>query len=287
MERQYLCIDLKSFYASVECVDRGLDPMTTNLVVADPQRTDKTICLAITPAMKALGVPNRCRMFEIPPHIDYIIAPPRMKRYIDYSAEIYDIYLRYVSRDDIHVYSIDEVFIDVTNYLALYGMTARQLAVRMMEDIFRELGVRAACGIGPNLYLTKIALDITAKHAADFIGELDEESYRRTLWDHKPLTDFWRIGPGTAGRPASRRRSLPPDRATPHAGQGRPAADIPPRTGRTEAKSPPRRWQRPAGAPLRTDPPKGGPAQNRRLHRTIRWPPPPIRLPAYIATIFS
>ena len=200
MERQYLCIDLKSFYASVECVDRGLDPMTTNLVVADPQRSDKTICLAITPAMKALGVHNRCRMFEISPTIDYIIAPPRMKRYIDYSAEIYEIYLRYVSRDDIHVYSIDEVFIDVTNYLTLYGMTARQLAVRMMEDIFRELGVRATCGIGTNLYLTKIALDITAKHAADFIGELDEEGYRRTLWDHKPITDFWRIGPGTARR---------------------------------------------------------------------------------------
>ena len=200
MERQYLCIDLKSFYASVECVDRGLDPMTANLVVADPERSDKTICLAITPAMKALGIRNRCRMFEIPAGVDYIIAPPRMKRYIEYAAEIYAVYLRYVSREDIHVYSIDEVFIDVTHYLPLYGLTARQLAVRMMEDVYRELGVRAACGIGTNLYLTKIALDITAKHAADFIGELDEESYRRTLWDHKPLTDFWRIGPGTAGR---------------------------------------------------------------------------------------
>jgi len=200
MQRQYLCIDLKSFFASVECVERGLDPMTTNLVVADPERSEKTICLAITPAMKALGIRNRCRIFEIPDGVDYIIAPPRMKKYMDYSAEIYGIYLRYVSGEDIHVYSIDEVFIDVTNYLPLYGLTARQLAVRMMEDIYRELGIRAACGIGTNLYLTKIALDITAKHAADFIGELDQESYRHTLWDHKPITDFWRIGPGTARR---------------------------------------------------------------------------------------
>ncbi len=200
MERQYLCIDLKSFFASVECVERGLDPMTTNLVVADPERSDKTICLAITPAMKALGIRNRCRIFEIPPGVEYEIAPPRMKKYMEYSARIYAIYLRYVSGEDIHVYSIDEVFIDVTNYLALYGLTARQLAVRMMEDVYKEIGVRAACGIGTNLYLTKIALDITAKHAADFIGELNEESYRRTLWDHKPITDFWRIGPGTARR---------------------------------------------------------------------------------------
>jgi len=200
MGRQYLCIDLKSFFASVECVERGLDPMTTNLVVADPERSEKTICLAITPAMKALGIRNRCRIFEIPPGVDYIVAPPRMKKYMDYSAAIYAIYLRYVSGEDIHVYSIDEVFIDVTDYLPLYRLTARQLAVRMMEDVYKEIGVRAACGIGDNLYLTKIALDITAKHAADFIGELTEESYRRTLWDHKPITDFWRVGPGTARR---------------------------------------------------------------------------------------
>ncbi|MBR5559535.1 MAG: DNA repair protein [Oscillospiraceae bacterium] len=200
MDRKYLCIDLKSFFASVECVERGLDPMTTNLVVADPERSDKTICLAITPAMKALGIRNRCRIFEIPPGVDYIVAPPRMKKYMEYSAAIYAVYLRYVSGEDIHVYSIDEVFIDVTNYLTLYRMTARQLAVRMMEDVYREIGVRAACGIGSNLYLTKIALDITAKHAADFIGELNEESYRQGLWDHKPITDFWRIGPGTARR---------------------------------------------------------------------------------------
>lgn len=194
----YLCIDLKSFYASVECVERGLDPMMTNLVVADPERSEKTICLAVSPSMKALGVHNRCRVFEIPKNISYIMAEPRMQKYIDYAAEIYGIYLRYISKDDIHVYSIDEAFLDVTNYLKHYHMTPKEMAVMLMDRIYEEVGVRAACGIGTNLYLAKIALDITAKHAADFIGILDEESYRAVLWDHQPLTDFWRIGKGTA-----------------------------------------------------------------------------------------
>lgn len=196
----YICIDLKSFYASVECVERGLDPMTTNLVVADPERSEKTICLAVSPSLKALGVRNRCRVFEIPKNIDYIMAPPRMQFYINYAAEIYSIYLKYISKDDIHVYSIDEAFMDVTNYLALYHMTARELAQTIMTDIYEHIGVRATCGIGTNLYLAKIALDITAKHASDFIGELDEHSYQRLLWKHTPLTDFWRIGSGTANR---------------------------------------------------------------------------------------
>ena len=196
--RTYICIDLKSFYASVECVERGLDPMTTNLVVADPERSDKTICLAITPSMKALGIKNRCRVFEIPKNVEYIVASPRMQKYIDYAAEIYAIYLRHVSKDDIHVYSIDEAFLDVTSYLSSYHVTAKEMALMLMGDVFREVGVRAACGIGTNLYLAKIALDITAKHSPDFIGILDEETYCKILWDHKPLTDFWRIGRGTA-----------------------------------------------------------------------------------------
>ena len=199
-QRVYLCIDLKSFYASVECVERGLDPMTTNLVVADPERSDKTICLAITPAMKRLGIHNRCRVFEIPKGIDYIMAVPRMQLYIDYAAEVYTIYLKYISREDIYVYSVDEAFMDVTDYLLLYHMTARELGQFIIADIYAQLGIRATCGIGSNLYLTKVALDITAKHAADFIGELNEESYRKTLWDHRPITDFWRIGAGSAER---------------------------------------------------------------------------------------
>ena len=196
----YICIDLKSFYASVECVARGLDPMTTNLVVADPERTEKTICLAITPAMKALGIRNRCRVFEIPKHVQYVTAPPRMQKYIDTAAEIYGVYLKYIAKEDIHVYSIDEAFMDVTDYLALYRISARELGQRIMDDIYRTTGAPAACGVGTNLYLAKIALDITAKHSPDFIGELDEESYRRTLWRHKPLTDFWRVGSGIARR---------------------------------------------------------------------------------------
>ena len=196
----YLCIDLKSFYASVECVERGLDPMTTNLVVADPDRSHNTICLAITPAMKKLGIKNRCRVREIPSHVKYITAPPRMQFYIDYAAEIYGIYLKYISKDDIHFYSIDEAFLDVTNYLSLYNLTAKELGQKIMKDVLDKTGIRATCGIGTNLYLTKIALDITAKHSPDFIGYLDEELYKEQLWDHKPLTDFWRIGVGTQAR---------------------------------------------------------------------------------------
>lgn len=198
--RYYLCIDLKSFYASVECVDRGLDPFTVNLVVADPDRTDKTICLAVSPAMKALGVPGRCRVFEIPKNIKYIMAPPRMQHYIDRAAEIYAIYLKYIAKEDIHVYSIDEAFMDVTDYLTMYQMTARELGIRIMQDIYDTTGIASACGVGTNLYLAKVALDITAKKSPDRIGELDEESYRRTLWDHKPITDFWRVGRGISKR---------------------------------------------------------------------------------------
>ena len=198
--RTYLCIDLKSFYASVECRERGLDPFKARLVVADAERSDKTICLAVSPALKKLGVPGRCRVFEIPKDIDYIMATPRMKLYIDYSAEIYGVYLKYISKEDIHVYSIDEVFMDVTDYLSMYQMTAEELAVMIMEDVRKTTGITATCGIGTNLYLAKIALDITAKHAKENIGVLDEESYRNTLWRHKPLTDFWRVGKGIAAR---------------------------------------------------------------------------------------
>lgn len=196
----YLCIDLKSFYASVECVERGLDPLTTNLAVADPERSEKTICLAISPSMKALGIKNRCRVFQIPKGVKYIMAPPRMKLYIEYSADIYAIYLKYIAKEDIHVYSIDEAFLDVTNYLSLYQLTAKELAVRIMADIKESKGITATAGIGTNLYLAKVALDITAKHVRDNIGYLDEELYRKTLWNHKPLTDFWRVGAGTVNR---------------------------------------------------------------------------------------
>ena len=200
MIHKYLCIDLKSFYASVECVERGLDPMNTNLVVADSERSKGTICLAVTPAMKKLGVKNRCRIYEIPTDIKYIVASPRMQKYIDYSAEIYAIYLSFVSADDIHVYSIDEAFLDVTKYLGYYNVTAKELAIKIMNAIYDKVGIRATCGIGTNLYLAKIALDIKAKHASDFIGELDEESFCREMWSHRPLTDFWRIGPGIERR---------------------------------------------------------------------------------------
>ena len=199
-ERTYICIDLKSFYASVECVARDLDPMTTNLVVADPSRTEKTICLAVSPSLKALGVKNRCRLFQIPKNITYITAVPRMQKYIDCSADIYGIYLKYVAKEDIHVYSIDEVFMDVTDYLPTYGVCARELAARIMQDIYTNTGIPSSAGIGTNLYLAKIALDITAKRSQDRIGELTENSYRSTLWQHQPLTDFWRIGHGTAKR---------------------------------------------------------------------------------------
>lgn len=198
--KQYLCIDLKSFYASVECVDRGLDPMTTDLVVADPTRTQKTICLAVSPSLKSKGVRNRCRVFEIPEGMRYIMAKPRMARYIEVSAQIYGIYLEWMSKDDIHVYSIDEAFFDVTPYLVLYGMSARELGERIREDVVRRTGIPATCGVGPNLYLAKVALDITAKHSEDFFGELTEQTYKVQLWNHRPLTDFWRVGPGTQRR---------------------------------------------------------------------------------------
>ncbi len=199
-EKKYLCIDLKSFYASVECVERGLDPYETRLVVADEERSDKTICLAVTPAMKKLGVKSRCRIYEIPKGIDYIKATPRMKKYIEYSAEVYGVYLKYISKDDIHVYSNDEVFLDVSKYLSLYGVTAEELGEKIRRDILQTTGIPSACGVGTNLFLAKVALDITAKHSPNFLGVLDEESYRKTLWDHKPITDFWRIGPGIASK---------------------------------------------------------------------------------------
>lgn len=202
-ERIYLCIDLKSFYASVECVERGLDPLATNLAVADPERSEKTICLAISPPMKALGIKNRCRVFQIPKSVKYIMAPPRMKLYIQYSAEIYGIYLKYIAKEDIHVYSIDEAFLDVTDYLSLYRISARELAVRIMEDIRESTGITATAGIGTNLYLAKVALDITAKHVKDNVGYLNEELYQKNLWDHRPLTDFWRVGTGTVKRLSS------------------------------------------------------------------------------------
>lgn len=202
-EKYYLCIDLKSFYASVECVERNQNPLTTDLVVADPDRCRGTICLAVSPSLKAKGVKNRCRIFQIPENLKYIVAPPRMQLYINYSADIYAIYLKYISKEDIHVYSIDEAFLDVTNYLKLYQMTARELGAKIMQDILDTTGITASCGIGTNLYLTKIALDITAKHTPDNIGYLDEELYLKTLWKHTPLTDFWRIGPGIAKRLAA------------------------------------------------------------------------------------
>ena len=199
-ERAYICIDLKSFFASVECVERGLDPMTARLVVADPERKSGTICLAVTPGMKALGVRNRCRVFEIPSGIEYITAPPRMRLYLEYSAKIYSIYLDYFSKDDIHVYSVDEVFIDVTGYLKTYKKTPLELARFLVSEVRARSGIPAAAGVGTNLYLCKIAMDILAKRSPDFVAELNEETYREKLWRHVPLTDFWRVGPGTAER---------------------------------------------------------------------------------------
>lgn len=198
--RTYLCIDLKTFYASVECVERGLNPFDTRLVVADPERSEKTICLAISPAMKALGIKNRCRVFQIPKGVDYIMAPPRMALYIAYSAKIYSIYLKYIAKEDIHVYSIDEAFLDVTDYLSLYQMSGHDLAVKIIKDIRDTTGITATVGIGTNLYLAKIALDITAKHSKNHMGYLDETLFQKTLWKHLPLTDFWRIGSGTVSR---------------------------------------------------------------------------------------
>lgn len=199
-EKTYLCIDLKSFYASVECQARGLDPFTDNLVVADKARGRTTICLAITPAMKALGIPNRCRLFDIPEGVSYVAARPRMRRYMEVSAQIYGIYLRYVSPQDVHVYSIDECFIDATPYLSLYGTDARAFAKQLMGAVMDEVGICATAGVGPNLFLAKVALDVMAKHAPDNIGFLDSESFMRQLWFHHPITDIWGIGPGIARR---------------------------------------------------------------------------------------
>ncbi len=245
--RTYIAIDLKSFYASVECVARGLDPLTANLVVADPTKTDKTICLAVSPSLKAWGIGGRARLFEViqrlqevnrgrghrpykaegvsaadqVPYgasvqdpflrshpdckVDFIIAPPRMAHYIETSSRIFDVYLNYIAPEDIHPYSIDEVFIDATDYLPLYGLSAHELAMKMIRDVLSRTGITATAGIGPNLYLCKVAMDIVAKHIpADKdgvrIAELDKMSYRRLLWDHRPLTDFWRVGKGTAER---------------------------------------------------------------------------------------
>lgn len=199
-ETSYVCIDLKSFYASVECVERGLDPMTADLVVADPSRSDKTICLAVTPSLKAKGVSGRARVFEIPKSFEYIMAPPRMGLYIEYAAKIYKVYLDYIAPEDMHVYSIDEVFIDVTRYLKRYGLNPKQMAELLMSEVYERVGIRATAGVGPNMYLAKIAMDIIAKHAKDYIGILDEEEYQNKLWDYRPLTDFWRIGRGTASK---------------------------------------------------------------------------------------
>ena len=214
-EKRYASIDLKSFYASVECVERGLDPLIANLVVADESRTEKTICLAVSPSMKALGLGGRCRLFEVTQKIhetekrtgkkvDCIIAPPRMRKYIEYSTRIYEkVYLRYLSGEDVHVYSVDEVMADLTGYLKMYGMNARELTATLIRAVYDETGITATAGIGTNLYLSKVAMDILAKHEEPDdngvrIAELDERSYREKLWGHRPITDFWRVGPGTA-----------------------------------------------------------------------------------------
>ena len=236
-KKQYIAIDLKSFYASVECLHRGLDPLNTNLVVADPSRTEKTICLAVTPSLKAFGIPGRARLFEVVERVrhvnaqravkapgrvlsgssyfadqladdpslavDYIVAPPQMGLYMQTSAAIYDIYLQFIAPEDIHVYSIDEVFIDASPYLKTYGTTARELTKKIIQAITNRFGITAAAGIGTNLYLCKIAMDIVAKKIPPDengvrIAQLDEASYRETLWNHRPLTDFWRVGPGYA-----------------------------------------------------------------------------------------
>ena len=196
----YCCIDLKSFYASVECVERNLDPFKANLVVADPTRGNGSICLAISPRMKALGIKNRCRVYEIPKNVEYITAMPRMKLYMEYSANIYGIYLNYISKEDIHVYSIDECFIDLTPYLKLYNKTGREMAQMLRQAVFDATGITATCGVGTNMFLAKVALDITAKHTPDGIGELDEKTFKETVWYHRPITDIWNVGPGIAKR---------------------------------------------------------------------------------------
>lgn len=198
--KQYLCIDLKTFYASVECVERGLDPFKVNLVVADKSRGKGALCLAISPRMKRAGVKNRCRLFEIPKYMQYMIAKPRMKLYMEYSANIYGIYLKYFSKDDIYVYSIDEAFFDITPYLNYYKKSALEIAKMILDDVYKTTGITATCGIGTNLYLAKIAMDIIAKHNDSNIGYLNEELYIEKLWNHKPITDFWQIGNGIARR---------------------------------------------------------------------------------------
>ena len=200
MASTYYVIDGRSFYATVECVARGLDPLKTNLVVADPDRSQNTLCLAVSPSMKALGVKNRCRIRDIPGNIEYIVAPPRMQLYIDCAAEIHGVFLKHFAPQDIYTYSIDESFIDATPYLKMYGISARDLAKRVIDDIRETVGTISTCGIGTNMFLAKVALDIMAKHSPDSIAELDENQYREKLWDHKPITDFWGIGPGTAKR---------------------------------------------------------------------------------------
>lgn len=196
----YLCIDLKTFFASVECVERGLNPFTTNLVVADPSRGKGAICLAVSPCLKNQGVRNRCRLFEIPDNITYITALPRMKYYINYSANIYAIYLKYFAKEDIYVYSIDECFIDITHYLSMYRLNPKQLAKKVIKDVYDTTGITATAGIGTNLFLAKVALDIRAKHVKDNIGFLDEEEFKKTIWNHRPITDIWNVGPGIAKR---------------------------------------------------------------------------------------
>ena len=196
----YLCIDLKSFYASVECVERGLDPFKINLVVADPTRGGGAITLAATPAIKKLGVPSRGRIYEIPKNVEYITAPPRMTLYMKYSATIYSIFLKFISSEDIHVYSIDESFLDITSYMSLYNTTPKQLAKMILDEIYDQTGITATVGIGTNLFLAKVALDITAKHAKDCMGYLDEDLFKQLIWHHQPITDIWMIGPGTANR---------------------------------------------------------------------------------------
>ena len=214
--KSFIAIDLKSFYASAECVARGLDPLTTNLVVADSSRTEKTICLAVSPSLKAYGIPGRPRLFEVvekvrqlnagrKDKITYITAVPRMQLYMDVSSEVYNIYLRYIAPEDIHVYSVDEVFIDATSYLGRYETTAQDLCIKLIREVLDETGITATAGVGTNMYLAKIAMDIVAKHMpADENGvrlaSLDEMSYRRFLWTHRPLTDFWRLGTGYAGK---------------------------------------------------------------------------------------
>ena len=199
-QRTYFCIDMKCFFASVECAERGLNPFETNLVVADESRGTNALCLAISPAMKAKGVKNRCRMSDIPKSISYLVAKPRMRKYIEYAADIYDIYLDYISPEDIHVYSIDEAFLDVTKYLPLYQKEAKEFAKFLMNQIASRAHIPAAVGIGTNLYLAKVALDITAKKNKDHIGVLTEETYRETLGHHRPITDFWQVSSGTANR---------------------------------------------------------------------------------------